>query len=133
MKQRLEGSGIAATPQRLAVADALLGRPQHLTAEQVHTTVNRAGRKVSVATVYNTLKLFCARGLAREVVVEPSRVFFDSTTEPHHHFFNPETGELADIPPEQIAFTRLPQAPAGTEAEDVQVIVRLRNKMSRKS
>ena len=45
------------------------------------------------ATVYNTLNLFSRHGIAREVAVDPSRLVYDSTTEPHHHFYNIDTGE----------------------------------------
>lgn len=130
-REYLEASGISATPQRLLVAEVLLARPQHLTAEQVHEGVRRNGNRVSVATVYNTLRLFSQRGLVREVIVEPGRVFFDSTTHAHHHLYNEETGELTDIPSEQVAFARLPELPPHLEAADIQVIVRTRNKRAR--
>ena len=126
MQERLEARGISPTPQRLSVASVLLDRPQHLTAEQVHDGVRLAGGRVSVATVYNTLKLFSERGLVREVVVEPGRVFYDSTAHAHHHMYNEDTGELTDIPPEQVAFARLPELPDHLETADVQVILRTR-------
>ena len=128
MRERLEAKGISPTPQRLSVATVLLDRPQHMTAEQVHDGIRRIGERVSVATVYNTLKLFSQRGLVREVVVEPGRVFYDSTAHPHHHLYNEDTGELTDIPSEQVAFSRLPDLPAHLEASAVQVIVRTRAK-----
>lgn len=131
MRQRLEENGISATAQRLSVASVLLDRPQHLTAEQVHDGVRRQGGRVSVATVYNTLKLFSERGLVREVVVEPGRVFYDSTSHAHHHLYNEDTGELTDIPPEQVAIARLPDLPEDLEATDVQVIVRTRSRTQR--
>lgn len=128
MRERLETNGISPTPQRLSVATVLLEHPQHLTAEQVHDGIRRSGERVSVATVYNTLKLFSQRGLVREVVVEPGRVFYDSTAHAHHHLYDEDTGELTDIPPEQVVFARLPELPAHLEASDVQVIVRTRAK-----
>jgi Fur family iron response transcriptional regulator len=81
---------------------------------------------VSKATVYNTMKVFAQKGLVREVTVDRNRVFYDSTTEPHHHFFNLDTGELTDIEPTAVEFLRLPELPEGTYQEGVEVIVRLR-------
>lgn len=124
VKQQLIVAGISPTPQRLAVAGILLDKPQHLTAEQVFERVR--GERVSLATVYNTLKLLTERNLLREVVVDPTRVFFDSCTESHHHFFDAETGELTDIPAEQLGLHRLPQIPAGKELVEVQIVLRLR-------
>lgn len=125
--RQLESHGIGPTPQRVAVAQVLLARPQHMTAEQVHARVNAEARRVSVATIYNTLKLFTERGLLREVVVEPGRVFYDSTTAEHHHFYNVSTGELSDIAGDAIRFGALPVAPQGNELVGVDVVIRVRS------
>ena len=50
------------TPQRMEVAEVLLSRPQHLSAEQILERLKAAGSRVSKATVYNTLNLFGERG-----------------------------------------------------------------------
>ena len=52
--ERLERHGVTPTPQRLEVAEILLGRPQHLSADQILEQLRRAGSRVSKATVYNT-------------------------------------------------------------------------------
>ncbi len=62
------------------------------------------------------------------MAVDPSRLVYDSTTEPHHHFYNIDTGELTDIGQSEIEVRHLPELPPGTEAQEVEVIVRLRNK-----
>lgn len=123
---RLRDGGIQPTAQRVAIGEVLLTRPQHMTAEQVHERVNAHARHVSVATVYNTLKLFVACGLLREVIVDPGRVYYDSTVTEHHHFFNTSTGELMDVPAGAIDFARFPDAPEGTELAGVDVVIRLR-------
>lgn len=125
--RQLESHGIGPTPQRVAVAQVLFARPQHMTAEQVHARVNAEARRVSVATIYNTLKLFAERGLLREVVVEPGRVFYDSTTADHHHFYDISTGELSDIAGDAIGFAALPAAPQGSELLGVDVVIRIRS------
>ena len=125
LERRLRGSKIVPTRPRLAVAQVTLARPRHLTAEQVHAAVKSNGDQASLATVYNTLKLFTQRGLLREVIVEPGRVFFDSETRPHHHFYDPGTGELTDIPADELGRFDLPQPPAGKVIADIQVIVRI--------
>ena len=122
----LEQHGILPTPQRIEVAEVLLERPQHLSAEQIIERLKQAGSAVSKATVYNTLNLFGERGLVRELMVDPERKFYDSTTRPHHHFYNVDTGELVDIPDEQVRFADLPALPEGTESESVEVLIRVR-------
>jgi len=125
---RLTEAGVVPTPQRLEIAEILLARPQHLSAEQILDTLRKNGSTVSKATVYNTLHLFGEKGLVREVIVDPARTFFDSTTHPHHHFYNVDSGELCDIPDDRIEVLGLPELPDGTEQESVEVMIRIRDR-----
>jgi len=123
----IEQLDILPTPQRVEIAHILLERPQHLSAEQIIERLKAADSGVSKATVYNTLNLFSARGLIKEVMVDPVRKFYDSTTHPHHHFYNVDSGDLADIPDEQVNFAGLPDLPEGTERESVEVLIKVRD------
>ena len=82
---RLRTHGINPTSQRIEIAQALFLRCEHLSAEEVFALVNGESARVSKATVYNTLGLFAARGLIREVIADPARIFYDPNTAPHHH------------------------------------------------
>lgn len=126
--ERLKQHGIQPTPQRLEVAAALLDRAQHLSADQILERLRAAGSRVSKATVYNTLKLFREQGLVRELTVDPDRKYYDSTTHSHHHFYNVGTGELSDIPEDQVRIMDLPPLPPGTEQESVEVLIRVRDR-----
>ena len=120
--------GILPTPQRVEIAGILLERPQHLSADQIIERLRHTGSAVSKATVYNTLNLFSERGLVKEVMVDPVRKFYDSTTHAHHHFYNVDSGELSDIPDDQVRFAGLPELPVGTERESVEVLIKVRDK-----
>ena len=124
---KFETHGILQTPQRLEVAEILLQKPQHLSADQIIAELRAKGSKVSKATVYNSLNLFGERGLVKECLVDPERRFYDSTTSPHHHFYNADTGELSDIPSSTVEVIGLPELPAGTQMESAELIVRIRN------
>jgi Fur family iron response transcriptional regulator len=128
MKAVLRGRGITPTVQRVAVAQVLFARPQHVSAEQLLRKVNANGRFVSKATVYNTLGLFARRGLVREVIVDPSRVFYDSNVSQHHHVFDVSTGRLTDFTDDWVSVGRPPDLPEGTVVEGVDVIVRVRSR-----
>jgi len=123
----LERHGILATQQRVDIAHLLFQRAQHLAAEQVLAQVNATYGHVSKATVYNTLGLFVRRGLVREVLIEPGRTFYDSNTHDHHHIYNVDTGELADIPANCVAIDGAPALPAGTQVEGMDLVIRVRN------
>jgi Fur family iron response transcriptional regulator len=119
--------GIAATRQRLEIARAIWEGAQHQCADDILAAVNaRRGMHVSKATVYNTLNLLVEKRLLRELVVDPARVFYDRNTEPHHHFYDVDSGELTDIPAQSISIEGLPPLPAGVVTESVDIIVRTR-------
>ena len=124
--RKLEEHGILPTSQRLQIAEILLARPQHLSAEQIIERLREAGSDVSKATVYNTLNLFGERGLVKELCVDRERRFYDSETSLHHHFYNVDTGELTDIDDSEISFRRLPELPEGTIGQSVEVLIRVR-------
>ncbi len=125
--KRLEACSIYPTPQRVKIAEVMLDKFQHLSADNVLQAVNVDGSAVSKATVYNTLGLFAKKGLVREVIVDPSKVFYDSNTSEHHHFYNIDTGELSDIGSSELLVDQLPALPEATEMDGVDVIIRLRN------
>ena len=117
--------GITPTQQRIVIAQELLSRPQHLSADQVLQRVNAHANTVSKATVYNTLGLFSEKGLIREVIVDSTKVFYDSNTKPHHHFYDIESGNLHDIESAELAIEGLPEPPLSMEITDIDVIVRV--------
>jgi Fur family transcriptional regulator, iron response regulator len=124
---RLKLSGLRPTRQRLGLGRLLFeGGDRHVTAEDLHLEATNAGLRVSLATVYNTLNQFTTAGLLREVVVDAGRSYFDTNTSDHHHFFYEGSGELQDIPGEQVQVSHLPDAPSGTTVSRVDVIVRVR-------
>ena len=126
-KQRLTAAGLRPTRQRIALAHALFGSAErHVTAEQLHGETRAAGTRISLATVYNTLHQFTTAGLLRELLVEPGRVYFDTNTGPHHHFFNEVTGDIVDVPADEVSFARLPNSPEGQQIAAVDVVIRVR-------
>jgi Fur family iron response transcriptional regulator len=123
---RLRSVGLRPTRQRLALAKLLFeGVDRHITAEKLHIEAQKADIPVSLATVYNTLHQFTDNGLLREIAVNSSRSYFDTNISDHHHFFFEESGNLEDIEDDQITVARLPEPPAGTQIERVDVVIRV--------
>lgn len=121
----LRESGITPTHQRIRIGEVLFTRKQHLSAEQVLVAVNKNDGEVSKATVYNTLGVFAQHGLIREVIVDPSKVFYDSNLSKHHHLYCSDSGELQDIAKESVEISKLPELPDNLQIEDVDVIIRV--------
>jgi Fur family iron response transcriptional regulator len=126
----LSEAGLRPTRQRVALAALLIGDGQHrhVTAESLFADVQRMGDKVSLATVYNTLRAFCEAGLMQEVMVDGAKSYFDTNTHDHPHFFWENENRLTDAPADQLQITRLPDAPDGAEIASVDVVIRLRRK-----
>lgn len=124
----LRNAGLRPTRQRLGLARLLFeDGDRHVTAEQLHAECASLDMKVSLATIYNTLNQFTEVGLLREVVVEPGRSYFDTNTADHHHFFHEDSAELQDIPGNAITVGPIPEPPAGTSVDRVDIIVRVKN------
>lgn len=127
VSRMLREHGVIPTAQRVEIGRHVLTRPAHFSADQLYDRVNAAGgARVSKATVYNTLGLFVDKGLLRQVLVDPSKVFYDSNMAPHHHFYDVETGELADIDSSEIQIGALPETAGDVQIEGVDVVVRIR-------
>ncbi len=124
----LAGAGLRPTRQRLSLAELLVGDGQdrHVTAESLYAASCESGEKVSLATVYNTLRAFCDAGLMREITVAGSKSYFDTNTGNHAHFFWEDSAELTDAPEDELEIARLPDAPHGSEISKVDVVIRLR-------
>ena len=127
LADKLRAHGINPTHQRIEIAYALFSRHEHLSADQVMAIVNERHSETSKATVYNTLNLFLEKRLIREVIVDPSKVFYDPNTEPHYHMYDVQTGRLTDIDAGDVRVTGLPALPAGMVTEGMDIIIRVRS------
>jgi len=124
----LKEGGLRPTRQRLALASLLVGDGQnrHVTAESLYALSSGSGERVSLATVYNTLRAFCEAGLLNEVVVDGSKSYFDTRTDDHPHFYWEDSHTLTDAPADELEISALPKAPDGMEVSRVDVVIRLR-------
>jgi Fe2+/Zn2+ uptake regulation proteins len=126
MAELLRAHDINPTHQRIEIAYALFSHQEHLSADQVMTIVNDRHAETSKATVYNTLNLFLEKGLIREVIVDPSKVFYDPNTGPHHHLYEVDSGRLTDIAADDVRIEGLPELPKGMETVGIDLIVRVK-------
>ena len=128
--QWLAKGGLRPTRQRVILARRLIGdgKNRHVTAESLFAASNDHADKVSLATVYNTLRAFCDAGLMREITVDGAKSYFDTNMSDHPHFYWEDSAELVDAPAEQLKIAVLPDAPDGAEIAKVDVVIRMRRK-----
>ncbi|GAA3926744.1 hypothetical protein GCM10022406_10680 [Hymenobacter algoricola] len=97
LRDRLAGTGLRATRQRLVILESLLLLPGHPTAEQVHRQVRATQPLLSLGTVYKTLDSFVAAGLVRRVAAAQGAARrFDADCSAHHHLHCTATQEIID-------------------------------------
>jgi Fur family transcriptional regulator, iron response regulator len=126
---KLRAAGLRPTRQRLALGRLLFGGcDRHVTAELLHHEAAKSGADLSLATVYNTLHQFTAAGLLRQVIVDGAKIYFDTNTGDHHHFYVEDRAMLMDIPGDSVHIEGIPKAPPGTVVDRVDVVVRLKAK-----
>ncbi len=128
--QTLRLHGIQPSAQRVAVATYVLQTEDHPSADDVWGKVRESFPMISRATVYNTLNLFVAQGLLRELSLAEGSVAFDPKIEPHHHFIDDVTGQIHDIPWDALTVSKIDMLP-GVSVREFQVVVRGKKKKPR--
>jgi Fur family transcriptional regulator, iron response regulator len=119
-------AGLRPTRQRVALAKLLFrDDDRHVTAEMLHEEAVRAGQRVSLATVYNTLHQFKRAGLLREIAIGGQRAYFDTNTSNHNHYYIEANGTLLDIPSGTVRVEGLPAPPDNMRVAHIDVVVRL--------
>ena len=127
---RLRVSGLRPTKQRLAICKVLFNRKEtfHFTIDQLKKIVERnAKKKISLATLYNTVHAFEKKGYLKEISLKGNQTFFDTNIKSHHHFYDEETTELTDIKNENVFVKNLPNAPNGKKIKEIEITIRVAN------
>jgi Fur family peroxide stress response transcriptional regulator len=97
MLERLRGSGLKITAQRVAVVHELAADPTHPTAQELFERLRSTRPAVSFATVYNTLDALAAAGLCAAMSLAPGAARFDPNMAPHHHAVCDGCGLVRDV------------------------------------
>ena len=108
--------GLAATHQRQVIYEAVVAMPGHYSPESIFAQVRRKTPSISLATVYNNLRLFVEHGLLREVSPHASTLLVEGNLEAHHHLVCTRCKAVQDIEGDFINYKKLSrQAPRGFE------------------
>ncbi len=122
----LKENNIRPTKQRMVLAKLLFEKGRrHISAEDLHDEVKDSDRKISLATVYNTLKQFSSIGLIREIVVDQNKSLYCTNNESHYHLYIEDEGKIIDIPTQNIDLN-ISSIPACLKLHNIDVIVRIR-------
>ena len=129
----LEKNNIRTTKQRMVLAKLLFEKGRrHISAEELFDEVKENDRKISLATIYNTLRQFTSLGLIREIVVDQNKSLYCTNNESHYHLYIEDEGKIIDIPVKNINLD-IPSIPACLQLHNIDVIVRIRTLKDKKS
>ncbi|SRR5699024_4984801 len=93
----LKESGVRITPQRHAVLEYLLNSEIHPTADDIYKALESKFPNMSVATVYNNLRVLREIGLVRELTYGDDSSRFDCNTSDHYHIICNDCGKIVDF------------------------------------
>jgi len=95
--ESLKKTGVRITPQRHAILEYLINTMSHPTADDIYKALEGKFPNMSVATVYNNLRVFRQVGLVRELTYGDSSSRFDYITSKHYHVICTDCGKIVDF------------------------------------
>lgn len=125
---KLRASGLRPTKQRLSICKILFGRKEtfHFTIDHLKKIAEKnIKKKISLATLYNTVHAFEKKGYLKEISLKGNKTFYDTNTRSHHHFYDEDTSELIDIKNENIFINNLPKIPIGKKIKEVEITIKV--------
>jgi len=90
--------GVRLTEQRKLVAKVMSESKDHPDVDELHKRVNKLDSKISIATVYRTVKLFEESGIVAKHDFKGNKARYEQTTQEHHdHLIDINTGEITEF------------------------------------
>ena len=90
--------GVRLTEQRKLVAKVMSESKDHPDVDELHKRVNKLDSKISIATVYRTVKLFEESGIVAKHDFKGNKARYEETTQEHHdHLIDINTGEITEF------------------------------------
>ena len=128
--EKLRSSGLRPTKQRLEICRLLFDRKKtfHFTITDLCKIIKKEiNKKISLATIYNTVHSFKKKGYLKEISVNREKSYFDTNTSDHHHFLDIKTNELIDLKKEDVDKIKIRKNLPGKKIQSIEVLVKIEN------
>ena len=127
---KLRSSGLRPTKQRIKICEVLFNREKtfHFSINKLNKILEKEfGKKISLATIYNTVKAFKAKGYLKEISINSDNSFFDTNVTHHHHFYDEKTEELIDLDNRDVSKIKIKKILPKKKIKSVEVLVKIAN------
>ena len=103
IEDKCKRKGVRLTDQRKLIAKVMSESGDHPDVDELHKRVNKVDSKISVATVYRTVKLFEEAGIVAKHDFKGTKARYEEATSEHHdHLIDINTGEITEFVDEDI-------------------------------
>ena len=127
--QKLRSSGLRPTKQRIEICKFLFDRHKtfHFTINGLSNFFKNKSKKISLATIYNTIHAFKNKGYLKEISINTDKSYYDTNVTNHHHFFNESTKELIDQDDNDVGNIKINKSIPGKKIKSVEVLIKIAN------
>tara|TARA_Y100001935_G_C16943546_1_gene331213 strand:+ start:62 stop:472 length:411 start_codon:yes stop_codon:yes gene_type:complete len=125
---KLRDSGLRPTKQRIKICEVLFETDKtfHFSINELTKKIHsQSDKKISVATVYNTIHAFEKKGYLKQIPVNSSQTYFDTNTTDHHHFYDVKNEKLIDLENKYVGPIKIQKTIPGKKIKSVEVLVKL--------
>ena len=129
--EKLRNSGLRPTKQRIKICEILFGGEEtfHFSINQLSNLIlKKTNEKISLATVYNTIHAFLAKGYVKQIAINSEQSYFDTNTSEHHHFYDEDKKHLIDIHDSEVEPVKINKDIPGKKIKSIEVLVKVTNK-----
>ena len=125
---KLRSSGLRPTKQRLQICEVLFNTEKtfHFTINELVAKISKStNKKISLATVYNTVHAFKNKGYLKEIPINSDQSYFDTNTSHHHHFYDENQKDLIDLDDADVEPVKINAKIPGKKIKSVEVLVKV--------
>ena len=130
---KLRNSGLRPTKQRLQICEVLFDTEKtfHFTINELDQKIKKQkNKKISLATIYNTVHAFEKKGYLKQIPINSSQTYFDTNITDHHHFYDLKDDKLIDLKNSDVGPINILKKINGKKIKSVEVMVKLEDKVS---
>ena len=128
--EKLRSSGLRSTKQRIEICKLLFDRKDtfHFTIDDLKNTLKNINiKKISLATIYNTIHALKDKGYLKEISINSEKTYFDTNISNHHHFFDESKRELIDLDDKDVGKVKIKKIVPGKKITSIEVLVKIAN------